>query len=564
MEGRNGILGNLHESLANRFRSAGQVPTRITRVTEGSRPPLRGGGELAILQVMKPSSRRLSPGLFSVCLWFCIPSSNLPATPVKPMAAGAVDTATLTAQIDAHIGQPRFAAADWGISVVSLDSGRTVYAHHADQLLQPASTAKLFTAAASLATLGPDYRIPTRLLASGSLRDGRLEGRLILYGMGDPTLGATANRLWAEQLAKQLATRGVRYVHGDLIADDRYFSGPPFGSGWEAGDLQSWFAVPSSALSVQENVVDLMVVPGRTAGMPARLAFDPADAEFPLLGQLTTSAPKTRGDINLYRAPGESALHVFGSVPAHAAPARFRLALPDPALLAAKRLRQALAGQGIHIDGRLQVRHWPDGDAMPMHARIVGEVLSPPLLDILQQGLKRSQNLYLQNLLLSVGAREQATAADDPPGFASTESYGIRALHRLLENIGIPPSASQIVEGAGLSRRNLVTPRAMVRLLTYLAAQPYGAPLQAALPLAGVDGTLLGRMRGTAAAGNVHAKTGSMAYVHCLAGYVTTATGERLAFAIMLDNYLPPGHGPRASRDVDAIAVMLADFRGHG
>jgi D-alanyl-D-alanine carboxypeptidase/D-alanyl-D-alanine-endopeptidase (penicillin-binding protein 4) len=135
-------------------------------------------------------------------------------------------------------------------------------------------------------------------------------------------------------------------------------------------------------------------------------------------------------------------------------------------------------------------------------------------------------------------------------------------MHRLLEKIGVATSDSQITEGTGLSRRDLVTPNAMVRLLAYLAVQPYAGTLQDALPDAGVDGTLTGRMRGTAAAGNVRAKTGNMMYVHCLAGYVTTAAGEHVAFAIMLNNYLPPSQSPRASSDVDAIAVMLAGFSG--
>ena len=162
-----------------------------------------------------------------------------------------------------------------------------------------------------------------------------------------------------------------------------------------------------------------------------------------------------------------------------------------------------------------------------------------------------------------MGANEHATVPDISTGFANTESYGIRAMHRLLDQIGIPASASQIGEGTGLSRRDLVTPNAMVRLLVYLAAQSNAQVLQDALPDAGIDGTLTGRMRGTAAAGNVRAKTGNMMYVHCLAGYVSSAAGERLVFAIMLNNYLPPPSSPRASGDVDAIAVMLAAFNGH-
>jgi D-alanyl-D-alanine carboxypeptidase/D-alanyl-D-alanine-endopeptidase (penicillin-binding protein 4) len=478
-------------------------------------------------------------------------------------APPAATRAGLAAQIDAIVGQPRFASATWGIAVTSLDSGRTLYAHRADRLMQPASTAKLFTAAVSLATFGPDYRIPTRLLARGAIRNGRLDGSLILRGMGDPTLGTASSADWADQLASQLAARGVKRVRGDLIADDSYFSGPSFGSGWEAGDLQSWFAVPSSALSVQENIVRVTVRPGSAAGLPAALDFDPADARPEVLGQLTTTLPRAPGDINLYRAPGEATLHAFGTVAASTPPRHFKLALVDPARIAGKQLRQALQRKNITIDGQLRVLHWPQDDAAQRDdADLLAEVLSPPLWQILQRGLKRSQNLYLQNLLLGVGAYTQVLDADATTGFTSTETHGIHALDRLMAKIGIPRSASLIGEGAGLSRRDLATPNAMVRLLSYLAAQPYAQQLRQSLPIAGVDGTLSGHMRHTAAENNVHAKSGSMTYVHCLAGYATSAAGERLAFAIMLNNYERPDGAPSASSDVDAIAVLLANYRG--
>ena len=484
---------------------------------------------------------------------------SLAATATPPVAT------MLAARIDAHIGEPRFAAADWGIAVVSLDDGRTLYTHRADHLLQPASTAKLFTAALALSTLGADYRMPTRLLAGGAIANGRLDGPLILYGMGDPTLGtADTNADWADQLAGQLAAHGVRRVHGNVIADDSYFRGPSMGSGWEAGDLQSAFAAPASALSVSENSVRVTVAPAARAGQPAQVTLDPADAGLLIENALLTVPARTPDDISLYRAPGTTTLQAFGSVAMGAAPRHYSLSLPDPAALAGAQLLQALRHRHIHADGNLQVRHWPEGDgSLPVGASIVAEVLSPPLGEILHRGLKRSQNLYLQNLLLAVGASPLADAPAST-GFVSSEQRAIETLHHLLDKIGVPPSASVLVEGSGLARRDLATPNALVRLLVYLAAQPQAALLRESLPIAGVDGSLAWRMRGTAAQGNVHAKTGSMAYVQCLAGYVTSAAGERLAFAIMLNNYVPAPGAPRPSAEVDAIAVMLANLAGGG
>lgn len=504
---------------------------------------------------------RCTAALFGLALT----SASVAGQATAPSASAPASTGTaalsLAEQIDSLIGQPRFAGADWGISVMSLSTGRTVYSHHADQLFQPASTAKLFTAAVALSELGPDYRIPTRLLAGGEIRGGTLDGPLILYGMGDPTLGVDAATMhWADQLAEQIAAQGLHRVHGDLIADATYFASPMMGSGWEATDLQSWFAVPATSLSVGENQVNVTVAPG-IAGAAAQLRLDPADAMPAVTNDVLTSAQGTRSDVNLYRAPGEGTLYAFGNIAAKSSAQTYKLALPDPALFAGGLLRDALARRGIQLDGKLRSVVWPRRDtALPAQPRVLAQVLSPPVSEIIERGLKRSQNLYLQNLLLLAGVKAQADTEqrEGNAGFLSSERWGIRAMHQLLEQIGISPAASLIEEGTGLSRRNLATPNAMARLLVFLANQPYGPSLVQALPIAGVDGTLQWRMRNTPAENNVHAKTGSMSFVHCLAGYVTSSDGERLAFAIMLNNYDPPVGAPGATKDIDQIAVLLA------
>ncbi|BFI95444.1 MAG: D-alanyl-D-alanine carboxypeptidase/D-alanyl-D-alanine-endopeptidase [Rhodanobacter sp.] len=479
------------------------------------------------------------------------------------------DHRTLASRIDAIIRQPRYAAADWGIDVVSLDSGRTLYAHQSGKLFEPASTAKLFTAALTMETLDPQSRISTRLLSPAAIRHGKLDGPLLLYGMGDPTLGTPgANPGWADDLAAQLAARGIREVHGDLIADTTYFSGPPLGSGWEASDLLGWFAAPASALSVHENTVAMTVTPAALAGTPAQFGFAPDVAAPPLEGTLTTTAARTADDINLYRAPGDTLLHAFGSIAAGTPARTYLLAIPDPARQAAEELRAALARHGIRLSGKLHVLGWPErDDALRANAQVLAQVLSPPVGEILTQGLKRSQNLYLQNLLQLDGVSAQAAAAgrpDAPAGFLSSEAWGLRALHDLLERIGIPPSSVLMEEGSGLSRGDLVTPAAMSQLLQYIATQPWANALRDMLPVAGVDGTLEWRMRDGPATDKVHAKTGSMTYVHCIAGYVSTADGQRLAFVIMLNHYDRSDGEPSANRDIDAIVELLAGWRGNG
>jgi len=489
---------------------------------------------------------------------------TLLALALWPLQSVAADLAATRAAIDAQLAQPRFAAARWGIAVVSLDSGRTLYAHDADKLFQPASTAKLYTAALVLNGLDGGYHIPTRVLGPAPGARGRVQGPLVLFGMGDPSLGADPSTAgWADALAGQLAEKGVRRVRGDLVADATYFAGPAIGDGWEASDLLAGFAAPASALGAYENQLRLTVAPAARAGEPALLAFDSPVGTMSLDNRLVTAPAGTPADVNLYRDPGSELVHVFGAIPAGSSARKFRLAVPDPARLAGQALLQAMRRRGIEIDGELRVRRWPQQEpALPAGTSVLAQVQSPPLATLLREGLKRSQNLYLQNLLQLAGTRAHATASGDPKspgGFLSAADWGIHVLHQLLDRIGIPPSASLIGEGTGLSRRDLTTPNALVRLLAFLANGRNADLLRDMLPVAGVDGTLTGRMRGTAAAGNVHAKTGSMTYVSCLAGYVTSAAGERLAFAILLNGYEPP-EGASASADVDAIAVRLAEL----
>lgn len=486
---------------------------------------------------------------------------------LPPLHATQAPASSLQTQIDAIVDLPRFAAAGWGIDVVALDDGRTLYARNALQLFQPASTAKLFTAVLTMETLGPDKRLSTQLVSAAPIHHGALDGPLVLRGSGDPSLGTeVGNADWANALATQLATRGIRYIRGDLIADASRFSGPSLGSGWETSDLLGWFAAPASALSVHENTATLTVTPATRAGEPAQLTFTPAAAAPPTSGGLTTSAPHTPDDINLYRAPGATLLHVFGSIAAGTPARTYRLAIPDPAQQAGAELAAALARHGIRLDGQVRVLVWPDSDASLLAgAQTLASIDSPPIGDILKSGLKRSQNLYLQNLLQLDGLVAQATAIDQrdaPSGFLSSEAWGLRAMHAMLERIGIAPGSVSMEEGTGLARADVVTPAALVQLLRYIDTQAWASQLRDMLPVAGVDGTLQYRLREAPTVGNVHAKTGSMTHVHTLAGYVTAANGERLAFAIMLDNAIRAPDAPPSTRAIDAIVRVLADWRG--
>lgn len=476
-------------------------------------------------------------------------------------------TAPLAKRIGSFISQPRFAHAEWGISVVSLDSGRTLYAHNADELFVPASNAKLYTAALALSDLG-DAQIGTTLYATAAAQpDGTLNGDLILFGGGDPSLGdPKVSPDWADQLAAALANQGVHAAHGDLVADATYFEGPPFGSGWEAGDLQAWYGAYASALDVRENVARVQVA--RVNGRCCTVTVEPDGAGLRVVN-LMRDDDNDRDTLVLYRPPGSDILYASGSLPAGTPSRTLPVSVPDPALFAGNLLRDALAKHGIALAGQVRALYGPQGDARigreaGMHA--VATIPAPPLPDLIRHMLKDSDNLYAQVLLQQVGVRTAytGTCADRAQPPVTSEGWGLCALRALLARIGIPGDSATFEEGSGLSRKDLVTPAATTTLLAWAAKQPFAGAFENALPIAGVDGTLEHRFTGTPAADNLRAKTGTLTHAYALSGYVTGAGGEHLAFSLMLNHYQRPTDAlgrniqPSPAADLDTIAAMLA------
>ncbi len=483
----------------------------------------------------------------------------VPAPAPQTRALPPDSAAALGSGIRRLIEAPRFAAATWGIKVVSLDTGQVLFEHNAGKYFVPASNTKLFTVAMALQELGPGMRIHTSLY--GSARpgaDGVLAGDLVLYGRGDPTLmrpwnGGPSQGDPLEALAQQLQDQGVRAVQGDLVGDDSFFAEPPYGPGWEWQDLEFAYGAEATALTLHHNVVDLWVYPASVPGRPCFLLAQPGQGLFTFRNDTRTLASGDHG-IRATRLPGEATIRVTGDLAPGAAPVRLTVTVHDAALWSARLLERALARHGIQVMGQVRSMHFQDRPAPLEPGSLVelGHLDSPPLLEILRDLTKTSNNLYAQLILLQAGVRRS--------GQASANHRGILAMAAWMARTGLAPGDAVLEEASGLSRKNLLTPDAIVQLLTYMDRQPEGAAFRALLPIAGVDGTLRHRMEGTAAAGNVRAKTGTMKFTTALSGYVTTAGGERLAFSVMLNNHLPPGEqGPSPQADVDVIPVLLAE-----
>jgi D-alanyl-D-alanine carboxypeptidase/D-alanyl-D-alanine-endopeptidase (penicillin-binding protein 4) len=482
-----------------------------------------------------------------------------PALPAK--AADAADE--LGARLEAYLAQPRFHGAAWGVKVVSLDTGRTLFAHDADRLLSAASTSKLYVAALALDRLGGDYRIVTPILATARPDGaGRLQGDVIVWGRGDPSWSARRGGGSFEDVfepfAAALLRAGVSHITGDLVADATWFQSPPVGAGWAAADLGYGYGAEISAVTLEDNYAELRVAPAADAGRPCALTLLPPHTGLVLDNRTVTTAPDGGRQIEARRVLEENTVRVFGEWPVDAAEAVVPVAVPRPAQWFAAALKAALARHGIRVDGAARSVRWPEPPAAGPACVRLGEVASPPLRELVAACLKRSQNLAAALLFAHLG--ELARPADAPAWRTSGECAAA-ALQEFLRRHGLPADEVQLEEGAGLSPDNLATAQATTALLQFMAARRDAGDFVGALPVAGVDGTLRRRMQGTAAEGNVRAKTGSLHWAHVLAGYVTSAAGERLAFCVMLNRAVaPPDRDVGA--ELDAIAVLLAEFPG--
>ncbi len=483
--------------------------------------------------------------------------------------AGAPDTVeALRKRILELIDHPRYAAALWGIKIVSLSSRKTLFELNAEKLFSPASNSKLYTMAFALDRLGPDYRVRTSLYArTRPDARGTLPGDLIIYGRGDPNINARFHGgdifKALEPLVASLTNAGVKRISGDLVGDDSYFCGPPFGPGWGWEDLQYYYGAEISALTINDNVLKLAVNPGEHLDAPGRLSLSPPNNYLAVSNRTRTVAKAGERRLELYRPLGENVLYASGEIPLDDPGGEEEVTVHNPAGLFVALFNEALTRHGIAVSGRLRAINWKDREVMPLDRKQwleLGSLESPPLRELVREVLKPSQNLYTDLILAHLAA---TLAVNRPPGEGTTaRESGMRELNTFLSEAGIKSGETVFEEGSGLSRDNLTTPDATVTLLAFMSRHKYANIYLDALPIAGGDGTLKGRMKGTAAAGRVRAKTGSLRWANSLSGYVTTAAGEPLAFSLMLNRFQSTEAARPKTADLDAIAVLLAGFTG--
>ncbi|HKR11253.1 MAG TPA: D-alanyl-D-alanine carboxypeptidase/D-alanyl-D-alanine-endopeptidase [Pyrinomonadaceae bacterium] len=472
----------------------------------------------------------------------------------------------LHTRISEVLAKPQLAPATIGVKVVSLDTGKVIFEENAGKLLRPASNMKLYTVAAALDKLTPEYRFVTSVYGVKPDSSGVVRGDLTIFGRGDPTYATRFNNgdyfKGIDNLATRIASAGVKRVQGDLVGDESYFTGPKYGSGWEWEDLTWYYGAEISPLTVNDNALDLFIKPGAAVGQPAVITTGPPDPLLTIVNKVTTSAKGEQRQLNIHRGLGENTVTIAGSIPLEDRGYTGAIGISHPALLFVYLLRTSLAQKGVTITGKSRVTGTVNQPTIPPSAPAGVEITtleSPPFGIIAAQTLKPSQNLYTELILRTLGKVTPAPPTM-PPLRQTSEDIGLEAVRSFLKTIGIAADSLVLNDGSGLSRGDMITADATVQLLTFMNKHRYADVFRAALPIAGVDGTLRNRMKSTPAENNVRAKTGSLTGAASLGGYVTTAAGEKLAFAVIVNNYASDVE-PR-TMCIDPIAVLLASFAG--
>ncbi len=450
--------------------------------------------------------------------------------------------AGLQADIDQILDDSLMANAWWGAMAVDIASGDVLFSRNASRSFMPASVTKLFTTAAALDRLGPDATYQTEVFIDGPVVDGRLLGNLIVRGSGDPTIGGETSknrkavfRAWADSLRAM----GVTRILGDIIGDDDIFDDTPFGVIWSWDDETFGYAAAVSGLSFHDNVIDLTLKP-RALGQPASVSWEPDRTSYvQIVNRTVTTASGSRLTEGYDRTRESNVITLTSEIPLGRSDTE-QLTVHNPTQYFVHVLRETLLQEDIAVHGRAV-----DVDALSIrpnyagsHLRRIATHVSAPLSQIIEIINKESQNLYAEQVLRTLAVRYPVSGKDLTPGSAE---MGIQSAMATYHAAGIDTSRLQLVDGSGLSRKNLVTPEMVVSLLRFMDRHEDPAvrtAFLASLSVGGRDGTLAHRFRsGAAAGGRVRAKTGSLGNVNALCGFVDTAEGRRIAFALLSNHF---------------------------
>lgn len=463
--------------------------------------------------------------------------SSLAGIVLLPLPAVALCEAELGPALEAIAAAPELQSTRLGI-LVETQSGLQVYGRDADHFFVPASNVKLLTTAAVLHQLGPNYRIRTSIYGDPQSQSQPL----LVVGRGDPSL----THADLTRLATGVQSRGIGQV-SRLLGDDSYFPGSGYNPNWEWEDVQAGYGAPVNSLILNGNALDLSVAP-QAVGQPLLVSWaQPAIAPPWRIDNYssTVSAGAATG-IHLDRGWGQPALALYGQLAAGSSPRTFSIAVPQPADYFLQQLASVLRQAGVQVGLTAVVTPPPPGLSE------LASVESSPLSELLIPTNRDSDNLYAEALLKTLGM------TSDPQALDATQA-GLDAIAAALNDLGLPPASFELVDGSGIARQNLATPRALVSTLQIMATHPQAQVYLDSLAVAGVSGTLRNRLRGTSLAGNLRGKTGALTGNVSLTGYLKPPGYEPLVVSILINH--SDRHANQLRQIIDQMLLQIVQLR---
>lgn len=447
-----------------------------------------------------------------------------------------------------------FAHAHWGAKIKSLENGKVWYTLNSNKMFMPASNEKIPTSAAALQKLGPDFRFTTKLSTDGEVADSILTGDLLVWSNGDPTL---YNRFFDSttvvfnQFADSLKQLGVKQINGNIIGDDNAFDDNHIGYGWTHSGLKYWYSAKVGALQLNENYVDFFIIMPVDKKDSVKIIPNLESDYFTFKNNISVVDSGTN-DIDIEKEYGTEEFIFSGEVKIGSDTVQISPTIYNPTNFYVTVLKETLEKNGIEIIGKAIDCDEINGfDSSYSKTNAILEYHSPPNSEVLKKLMKRSQNLYAETMTRVMGWK-----------FFNEGSFrkGRHVVYDVLNDFSIDTNKIRYMDGSGLSRYNYISPEQIIKILESMKESENRELWRDIMPIAGVDGTLKYRMRGTSAEGIVHAKTGTISNVRALSGYVTTASGEELVFSFLVNGHLLSSKA--TERITDSVLEMIAEFQG--
>jgi D-alanyl-D-alanine carboxypeptidase/D-alanyl-D-alanine-endopeptidase (penicillin-binding protein 4) len=428
------------------------------------------------------------------------------------------------------LSQPTLANASIGIFAIDLNSGETLLEYNPNLSLVPASSLKIVSSAATLETFGPDYRFKTILAYSGKISEAKtLDGDLVILGGGDPAfLSPLFNDHYKKVLndmVQEIKNSGIRWVNGNIIGDGSYFGQPQIADTWIWEDIGNYYGSPAYGLNIYDNTYTISFET-KSAGSPAKIISITPPLPGIEFENFVTAANNSRDNAYIFGSYLSDKRIIKGTIPQNRKAFAIKGSMPDPALLAANQLLSELKKNGVGVNGAAKSNYI---EQKKNNFLTLLEIDSPPLSEIIFQLNMKSINLYAENLLLHLATTYTENCTVDA---------GCNALSEFWKSAGMEMSGLHIEDGSGLSRANSITAEQLVHVLQFMKTNSKNSEsFIRSLPVAGESGSLKSFGKGTILEGNLKAKSGYMSRVMNYTGYLTTASGRELAFAVMVNNY---------------------------